>query len=239
MTRGLSLLALAALLLVPAPALAAGPEELEQLEPESGEWQLEYNVLVGSDGEAEHAVQTLYGVADNLALGIEVEGASDGDGLDIEGFAPTALILFSDAEAEPFGLGLELQAEFEGEVELSGLQARLIAERRTGSWWAQANLMLRHNREEGASATGLAYAWGLSRTIREGLWLGFESSGQAARVGGSSAVFDRGNHFVGPSLTFEPRISADHEVEMGLAWHHRIAGEGPRDSVSLFVQIDL
>jgi hypothetical protein len=237
--RACRLLAIAGLVLLPARALASGPEELEQLEPENGETQLEYYALVGSDGEDEHEVQALHGFSDNIALGVEIEGVSNGDGFEVEGVAPTALIVFSDAEAKPFGFGLELQAEFEGEIALGALQARVIAERRTPGWWAQANLMLRHQREDGASATGIAYAWGLSRAIREGIWLGLESSGQAARLTGSSALFADGNHFLGPSLTFEPRLGAGRQVELGLAWSHRIAGEGPRNSARLFVQFDI
>ena len=41
----------------------------------------------------------------------------------------------------------------------------------------------------------------------------------------------------GPSLTFDFEPAPDREIELGLAYFRRIAGEGPRDSGRVFVQL--
>lgn len=230
-----ALFAIAALLLTAAPAAAQeGPEELEQLEPDGGRWQIEYYGIAGRHASDSHALQLLYGVSDHLALGIEADGEWRGDRLRLDGVAPTLLYRFSDAE-EGFGVGVELQAELDGHARFAGAEARLILARRSARWWGQGNAMLRHVREDDAAATGLAYGWTLNRAAGGGLWLGVEGSGQAGRIGGSPLAIGDGGHFLGPALTFET-VLPHGEIEIGIAWLRRIAGEGARDSARLFVQ---
>ena len=222
-------LPIAAIFAAAGPAFAQAPEQLEQLEPESGEWQFEYYGLVADDGEDEHSLQALYGVSDRLALGVEVEAAWSGGELEFEGIAPTALLFFSDPEEDAVGIGVEGQAEFDGDFDLASLEARLILEKRTSRWWLQGNAMLRHERESGGWETGLAYGWAVSRSLADGVWLGLEGSGQA----------DEGGQFAGPALTFEHDLPGGSEIEIGLAYQRRLAGEGARNSARLFVQFNL
>lgn len=210
-----------ALLVAAGPALAAGPEQLEQLEPDGGRWQLEYYGLVADGEEDEHSAQILYGLTDRLALGLEIES---------EDFAPTALYRFADPEEDPVGIGVEAQAEFDGDFSLASLEGRLIVEKRAPLWWAQGNVMLRHEREAGAWESELAYGWAASRGLGEGLWFGVEGSGQAGSDGG---------HYVGPAITIEREPMRGPEVEIGLAYQRRVGGEGPDDSVRMFVQLTL
>ncbi|HKR24227.1 MAG TPA: hypothetical protein VJS15_03130 [Allosphingosinicella sp.] len=217
----LPVLALLGLLAAAGPALAAGPEQLEQLEPDGGQWQLEYYGLVADGDDDEHSAQVLYGLTDRLALGLEVES---------EGFAPTALYRFTDPEEDPLGIGVEAQAEFDGDFELSALEGRLILERVREDWWLQGNVMLRHEREAGDWESEVAYGWAASRGLGGGLWLGVEGSGQAGSGGG---------HYVGPAITIEREPARGPEVEIGLAYQRRIGGEGPGDSVRMFVQLTL
>lgn len=215
-----ALILAAALAAAAGPAFAQGPEQLEQLEPDGGQLQFEYYGLVARGEEDEHSFQVLYGVADRLALGVELE---------TEGFAPTALYRFTDPEEDPVGIGVEAQAELDWDFDLASVEGRLILERVREDWWLQGNLLLRHEREGGDWETGLAYGWAVSRALGEGIWLGLEGSGQAAD----------GGQFAGPALTFEQELAGGSEIEIGLAYQRRLAGEGARDSARLFVQFNL
>ncbi len=75
----------------------------------------------------------------------------------------------------------------------------------------------------------VAYGAAASRAIASGLWLGIEASGQPEHGGG---------HFAGPALTFE-HDAGSAEVEIGLAYQRRIVGDGPSDSLRVFVQLNL
>lgn len=213
---GTMLLALAA-----SPAFAQGPEQLEQLEPDGGHWQLEYYGAARS-----HSLQALYGISDRLALGVEIEGEADGGRLAFEGVTPTALYRFSGADAAPFGVGVEVQAEFDRRMHLVGSEARLILEHKGPHWWAQGNAMLRITGDWQVNA---AYGVAASRAVAPGLWLGFEGSAQGERGGG---------RFAGPALTLE-REAGGVEVEIGLSYQRRIDGDGPADSMRAFVQLSL
>lgn len=216
---GAMLLALAA-----SSARAQGPEQLEQLEPNGGQWQLEYYGVARA-----HSLQALYGISDRLALGAEIEGEARGGRLSLEGVTPTALYRFSDPDAAPFGVGVEVQAEFDPKMHFAGGEARLILEHKGPRWWAQGNAMLRATRDAGDWQVNAAYGAAASRAIARGLWLGIEASGQPDHGGGQ---------FAGPALTFEHDMGGA-EVEIGLAYQGRIDGEGPRDSLRVFVQLNL
>ena len=217
------------------PAFAEGPEQLEQLEPGKGEWQVEYFGLFGDGAdEREHSFQMMAGVTDRLALGVEIESSWAGSALKIESFVPTALYRFSDAVEDPVGIGLEIQAGIDRHGDFAGAEARLIAEKRSSAWWIQADLILRHSRDEGSSSNSVAYAWALNRAVTDRLWFGVEGSGQAARLNGSVPAHE---HFLGPSLTWEVGLGGEREAEIGIAYLRRLGSEGPPDTARFFIQL--
>ncbi|MBC9033716.1 hypothetical protein IAG41_15075 [Sphingomonas sp. JC676] len=219
------------------PAWAQGPEQLEQLEPGKGEWQVEYFGLFGGGGdEREHSLQVMAGVTDRLALGAELESSWAAGSLMMEGIAPTALYKFSDPDA-PVGVGLEIQFGLDRYAFLTGAEARLIVEKRARAWWGQADLILRSARDDGASATSIAYGWALDRAVTDRLWLGLEGSGQTVRLGGRAALAPAGEHFLGPALTYQLGLSAKGDAEIGIAYLRRVAGAGPTGTARFFVQL--
>jgi hypothetical protein len=229
---------LAGLLLgAPAAILAQGPEQLDQLEPGPGEWQAEYFATHGSGDAGEHALEILYGVGGPLAVGVEVEAEYESGGLRLETIGLKALYRFTAAEA-PVGVGLQLGLGVDGHAALAELEARLIVEARGESWWAQANVMLRREGRGEEAEAGLAYAASLQHAIGGIAWLGIEASGRSAPVWRASVGAQAGEgHLAGPSLTFDFEPAPGREIELGLAYFRRIAGEGPRDSGRLFVQL--
>ena len=77
MTRAIEALLLAAMLIIQAAAARGnGPEQLEQLEPERGEWQAElHSHFSGSKSEGgQHSLELFRGLSEHVALGVEVEG---------------------------------------------------------------------------------------------------------------------------------------------------------------------
>ena len=219
------------------PARASGPEQLEQLEPDGGEWQFEYSTLIGVGTEDEHSLQMLLGISDHLAIGVEVEAEWSAGRLAFEGVAPTLLYRFSDA-SDAVGVGVGAQIEFDSGLRVASAEARLILEKKTHLWWAQGNLIAQHVSEEGEIGASLAYGWGLSRSIGKDLWIGAEGSGGVGRLSESASIIPDNGHFIGPAFTVE-REMAGSEIEIGVAWLHRIAGEGPRDFARVFVQFGL
>lgn len=235
--RCLARCGLVALAAISSPALSAGPEQLEQLEPAGGEWQFEYSTLMGVHSEDEHSLQGLLGLSDHLAIGLEVETEWSGSRLTFDGVAPTILYRFSD-DSNAIGVGIGAQVEIGGDLTIASTEARLIVAKRTDRWWAQGNLIARHVRDEGRGGTALAYSWGLSRSVGTSFWIGAEGSGQGHRLSGPASTIPDGGHFLGPSFGSEHEIAGS-EVEFGIAWLHRIAGEGPRDAARLVVQFGL
>lgn len=235
--RFLALCSFIALEAASASARASGPEQLEQLELDGGEWQFEYSTLIGVGSQNEQSLQMLWGVTDQLAIGVEVEAEKSGGRWAFEGAAPTILYRFSDA-SDAIGVGIGAQIEFDSELRVASAEARLILEKKTRPWWVQGNLIARHGRRPEKSGAALAYGWSLSRSIGKNLWIGAEGSGGARRLSGPTPIIRDNGHFIGPALTVE-REMADKEVEIGVAWLHRIAGEGPRNSARLFVQFGL
>jgi hypothetical protein len=231
------LLFLLATILLAAPAAAAGPEQLEQVEPEGGAWQSEYYGEFGSTGRfgRSHALEALYGVSDRLALGVEIEGEAEAGDFTVEEVGALALLRLTDPETAPLGVGTLLSASFDRDGNLSEAEARLIVERQDERSWLQLNVMLRHVDEEDGSSELLAYGWNASGKVADIFWLGVEGSGQPARLGGLEAGFENG-HFVGPAALFEFEPSANSELELGIAWFGRFAGEGPKSTVRFFAQ---
>lgn len=224
----LTLWGLALLAAAPSPVRAGGPEQLEQLEPEGGEWQFEYSSLFG-ESEDEHSLQVLLGISDHWAIGVEAEAEWSAGDLAFEGVSPTVLYRFSDS-SEAIGIGVGAQIELDGDLKMASAEARLILEKKTDLWWGQGNLIARRVREDGESGTALAYAWGVSRSAGKDVWIGAEGSGWGGRLSGSASAIPGGAHFIGPA--------GESEVEVGVAWQHRIAGKGPRHAARLTVQFD-
>jgi opacity protein-like surface antigen len=220
-------------------AYAQSPEQIDQLEPDGGEWQAEYSGQFGStdDNERQHSLELFYGVSDSFAIGVEVEAeAEDGD-LGFGEAGISALYKFNDPEEAPLGLGVMLSARLDGDGVLSEAEARFIAEKKTDKWWGQANVMLRHANEDGEKGELLAYGWNLSHAVTEQFWLGVEGSGQAAKLGGFDLGFEKA-HFAGPAAVLDLEIANDKEVELGFAWFRRLSDEGPRNTARIFVQFD-
>jgi hypothetical protein len=220
------------LLLSAVPCQAQNPETVEGLGPGAGDWELEYVGQVadanGSDDERQHSGQSFYGVNEWLAVGGETQLSYRSGPLVREdrlyfGYdSAAAIIRFSDAEDDPLGLGLWLQAGLDSDGELARLEARLIAEKKAHGWWAQGNLLLRRMNEGAQEGAYVAYAARLSRALGPSSWLGVEASGQAAELSGfRRESLDKG-HFVGPSLTREFSLGADDRLELGLSWLHRL-----------------
>jgi hypothetical protein len=171
----------------------------------------------------------MFGAGDRLALGVELEGEVD-NGLDVEELSVKALYRLTREEA-PVALGLQVQLGFDRHAVLGEAEARLIAEHEGEAWWAQGNFMLRSSIGEDEGGKSLAYGLSLQRSLAGVAWLGIEASGEAADEA------DEQGHFAGPSLTFEAEPGLDREIEIGLAWLHRIGGAGPKASGRLFVQL--
>ncbi len=224
------------------PALAQAPEQIEQLEPGKGRWQVEYDGFFGTvadDEEGrEHSLQALAGVSEHVALGADLQTSWSHGALTVETIAPTMLYRWSDPDDDPVGIGVEIQAAFDRHAKLAGAEARLIVEKRSRRWWGQANLILRHTRADGATASSIAYGWSLVRAVAPRLWLGAEGSGQAVRLGGDPGLAPVGSHFVGPALTWRVERPGKAELEIGLAWLRRVAGSGPTNTARLFVQLE-
>jgi hypothetical protein len=226
----------AACLLSASPAAAQGPEQLDQLEPGAGEWQAEYFATLGPDGEGEHAIEGMFGVTGRLAVGFEIEAERGTDSLAFEAIGVKALYRFTDAQA-PVAVGLQVQLGFDDRARLVEGEARLIAEAKPGAWWVQANAMLRRSGGEAPAATRLAYALSLQRAVTSFAWLGVEASGQSGSLAADPGAAADHGQFAGPSLTLEWEPSDTVEVEIGLAYLHRVAGEGPAGAARFFVQL--
>jgi hypothetical protein len=222
----------------PTAAWAETPEGLDQLEPDAGEWQLEYNGQFGSTKAAErpHEIEAYYGVSDKLAIGVEVEGeAEDGD-FSVGEFGVSLLYRFTEADDGELGAGLMVSAALGDDGGLSEAEARFIVEQKSDKWWLQGNAMLRHANEDGDKGELLAYGWNVSHAVAGNFWFGLEGSGQAARLGGFAGGLDKA-HFAGPAAVVEIEPSESSEIEIGLAWFRRLGDEGPRNAARLFVQM--
>lgn len=211
----------------PALAQAAAVEQFEQLELDRGRWQADLSdQWQGGDREFELS----YGVSEQLALGLEMESGGRG----IDGLGASALVQFSDREQGPLGAGVKLSAAVDGGGKLSEVEIRAIFENLSARWWGQANVMLRHRREDGERGEALAYGLSLSRRVARSWWLGLDASGIAARLGGDSDELGP-SHLAGPSVTIELEPVEGAEAELGLAWLNRIdeRGETLRASLQL------
>lgn len=217
-------------------ASAQAPEQIDQLEPGGGEWQAEYFGTFGPGGEREHALETMFGLTDRLAVGVEIEAEYSEGAIAIDTAGLKALYRLT-GDAAPVALGLQVQLGFNDHARLAQAEARLIAEVQSDAWWAQANVMFRHSREDGENATGLAYAWSLQHSLGASAWLGLESSGQFAPLWRSAGAGAEAGHFAGPSLTFEWEMQGGNEIEFGLAYFRKIGGDGPPGSGRIFVQL--
>ncbi|EIZ81364.1 hypothetical protein WSK_0071 [Novosphingobium sp. Rr 2-17] len=210
-----------------------GPEQIEQIEPGSGEWQAEYYGAFGGAGN--QSAQLLVGLSGRLMLGAEAEFQGPRDRLLFDSFGPLLLYRAIDPDQHPVGLGLELQASLGRDGAFEGVDARVIVERRAADWWLQGNLILRNAREDGSDGTSLAYAASVQRSLAGETWLGVEVSGQLKRLAGATELAPQGRHYAGPSLSAEVPIGGN-PVELGLAWLQRLCGDGAGSGPRIFAQ---
>jgi hypothetical protein len=224
----------AALLFAAVPAAAQSVEQLDQLEPGAGEVQAEYFGAWG--GEGEQVIELLAGVTDRLALGVEAEFEGPEDGLEFEEFGFAALWRFADPEDGGIATGIMAEVGFDRSGDVAEISGRFIAENIGPRWWWQGNLIVRHAREDAERGTGLAYGASAQRSVGDEIWFGVEASGQLARLSGEDELAPAGNHWIGPSLTAEIEPSEDSEIELGVAWMFRVAGEGQPSGPRIFVQ---
>lgn len=230
------LLLAACLLAAPAAGAAQAPEQIDQLEPSRGEWQAEYFATIGRRGPSEHAIEAMYGVSDRLAVGLEIEAEYEAGELAFETLGPKALYRFT-GEGAPVAMGIQLQLGFDSDARLAEAEARLIVEAQSESWWAQGNLMVRRSSDGPWAATRLAYAWSLQHRVAKVAWFGLEASGQSAALWSQTGTGNEPGHFAGPSLTLAWEPSPGHELELGVAYLHRLASEGAGDTARMFFQL--
>ncbi|MCW3837935.1 hypothetical protein ACFQ1E_18155 [Sphingomonas canadensis] len=219
---------------VPARA-QGGPEQLDQLEPGAGEWQLEYAGVFGGDGEQE--LEALFALSDRFAIGATAEFEGPGGGIRLDAIGAKALYRMIDPDGHPIGLGIGAEAAVSADGSFAAGEVRLIAESRPARWWIQADAILRHAREDGLGGTGIAYAGSVQRGLGSAAWLGIEASGQVLRIAGDPGLAPRGQHYIGPSLTFEREMAKGNEAEIGIAWLERVRGQGPGSGPRIFVQL--
>jgi hypothetical protein len=218
---------------VAVPAAAQTAETVEGLGPADGEWDLEYvGQFGGANGSADkrqHSGQSFRGVADWLALGGETQLSYRSgplvreDRLYFDYDSAIAIFRFSDAQRDPVGLGLWVQAGLDAsDGELARIEARLIAEKQTPRWWGQANLMLRRVNEGRREGTAAAYAVRLSHAVGVSTWVGVEASGQAAELGGfHRRSLDRGQ-YVGPRVMQQLAIGRGNRLQVGVTYLRRL-----------------
>jgi opacity protein-like surface antigen len=212
-------------------ASAQVPEQLDQLELDSGEWQAEYfGTFRRGDGQ-DHALELIAGVSDRLAIGFELEGQAEGRAIRIENIGPKIQYRFTSRDA-PVGVGLQIQAGFSSGALLTEVEARLIVEGRSAHWWGQADAILRRSAEKRDVAVASAYAWSLQYGLGRSVWLGMEGSGKLAGPGDAA-------HFIGPSVTFEINPASRYEIEVGLASLVTMQGTGSPAMLRIYVQLGL
>ncbi|MBB5709273.1 hypothetical protein [Sphingomonas xinjiangensis] len=215
---------LAPLLLAAVPA-AAQVELLDQIAPEAGRGQVQVTTAPGGE-----SVQLMSGVSDLLALGGSLEFE---DGV-LEEASASAMFRFSEPDEGPLGVAVELTGSLARGGSLRNLEARLILERQSDTWWVQGTGIVRNSREGDERGTGLAYVGSLQRKLA-GAWLGVETSGRFARLSGSGEVFGTGQYYAGPSLTLEQGLG-EKDLEVGLSWQQRLKGKGARSGPRIYAQ---
>lgn len=209
-----------------------GPEQIEQLEPEAGEWQAQYSGAYG--GADSHGLEIARGVGRHWALGLGGEWEVVAGHLRFEQVSAVALVRLAEAEDHPARLGLMGEVSIDRGGRFAGGELRAIAESQTHHWWLQANLMLRHRREEGEAGSNLAYVVSIQHGPAP-FWYGIEASGRAMRLGGDEDAAPAREHYVGPSITYRRGRTG---LELGVAWLARIAGRGAASGPRVFAQLD-
>jgi hypothetical protein len=234
--RGRFLLTACLLCAIPAAAASQGPEQLDQLEPGLGEWQAEYFATIGRRGQGAHAIEAMWGVSGRLAVGFEVEAEYEDGALAFETLGAKALYRIT-RDGAPVAMGVQLQLGFDSDARLAEAEARLILEAQSESWWAQGNLMMRRSSDDQGGVAHFAYAFSLQHALAEFAWFGVEASGQSAPLWGDAGRPAEDGHFAGPSLTFEWEPLRGRELEIGIAYLHRLQGEGAGATGRIFAQL--
>jgi hypothetical protein len=244
MSRRSSLLAAIALLCAASPALADSPEQIQGLGPKKGDWLLNYTGQFGSangaDTARQHSGQSFYGISKRFAVGGEtLLGYRSGplvteDRLYFDYDSVIGIVRFGDPEEDPIGTGFWLQASLDSDGEVARLEARAIVEKKTPTFHAEGNVMLRRVNEEEQEGAYIAYAGRLSWSLGESTWIGAEASGQAVRLAGFSREPLEKAHYLGPNVRHEIQLGGDNSLELGLSYLRRIdSDEGLRNVFQL------
>ena len=244
MARQIYTLAVFALLLFSTPASAESPEVVEGLGPNKGQWLLDYTGQFGdasgADTVRQHSGQSFYGLSKKFAVGGETQLSYrsgplvDEDRLYFGYDSVIGLFRFSDAEEDPFGAGLWIQAALDSDGEVARLEARAIVEKKKPNFWAQVNLMLRRVNEERQEGAYIAYGGRLSWSLAEDTWIGAEASGQAVRISGFGRERLEKSHYFGPNLTHEISLGGHNSLQLGLSYLRRVdSDEGLRHVLQL------
>jgi hypothetical protein len=228
------------------PALAANPEQVQDLGPKKGETSVQYVGQLadakGTDEPREHSLQLLHGLSDKLVFGSEFQSSyrsrpevRDGFGFDYGSIV--AVVRFSDAEEDPIGAGLWLQAGLDTDGELATLESRFILEKKTEDWQLNGNVIIRRVNDEQEEGSYLGYSARASKSLTKSFWLGLESSGQLARLGGFHKEPFDGAIYLGPSVFYDGKIGGS-EASIGLSYLRRIDEHEPlRDVFQLTAEM--
>lgn len=213
-----------AVLAMPLPLLAGVAEQFEQLDPEEGEWELEYFGNYGGDDA--HVLEIAHGIGSNMAIGAEIE-LEEEDGEREEEYSLSLLYRLNDPHVAAVPMALMGEVALNGEGNLAEVEGRWIAAFAPGPLTANANLIMRHAREEGDKGTGIAYVVDLGYALSDTLRFSIEASGRAIRLGGDADAAPKGEHYLGPVVGIE--IEPEEGMELGLTvgWLTRINGNGP------------
>lgn len=214
------------------PALAKGPEQFYEPGPGNGGTRLEYDGQIGvtTGTPRAHSAELFHGVSDRLAIGIEVEGGAEDSRFSVEDFGLGAIVGLTRKDA-PVEAAIMVQAGITTTGSFPQLETRLLLKHRRGPANLLANVIIRRvdDIEQGAS---LGYAASAHFDLADGLALGAEASGQAARLAGYDLGFETA-HFVGPSLMVS-KEAGNAELNFGVRYLRRIdPGAGYRDTVRL------
>ena len=213
-----------------AAANAEAPHQFYDAGPAQGASEIEYNGRLRFGTADSHNVEVLHGFSQRLALGFELEGESARGGFEVEEAAVTAIVRLT-----PDGSDLSVALLGQAGVELGHgdgrpLETRLIVGREDEAWRALANLIVRRTGPRSALADGssLGYAVTIDHKLSRTAWVGIESSGDAARLGGYRASFETA-HYAGPRISAVWDVTAGREIEFSASYLIRLAG-GPPDS---------
>jgi hypothetical protein len=216
-----------------APAMAEAPEQLYGSAPDRGQIEVEYNgqFANGEPDERPHSLELFAGISDRVAIGLEIEGESEGEGgtFRTEEYALGALIDLTPQDA-PVSVIVLAQVGIGHDGSFPHLQGRLIVGHEGEKWLWNSNLILRREASN-EPTTDLAYAATAQQRFGSGFRAGLEVSGQIDRLAGPRDEFDPA-HYAGPTVGFEAGDEGGTGFEVSLTYLWRIdRGDASRRTV--------